>query len=83
MQELVSGLNSQKIREDSPTKSSPREAAKTPLELWKTTWAEILEKMETIPEGEQKTIFTNYKKHLDSIISDTEEIRKMHNKENI
>ena len=83
MQELVSNLNDQTIHEDSPTKISPQEAAKTPLELWKTTWAEILEKMETIPEGEQKTIFTNYKKHLDSIISDTEEIRKMHNKENI
>ena len=83
MQELVSGLNAQKLREDSPTKSGLQEAAKTPLELWKSTFAEILEKMETIPEGEQKTLFTNYKKHLDSLIADAEEIRKMHNKENI
>ena len=83
MQELVSGLNAQKPREDSPTKSGLQEAAKTPLELWKSTFAEILEKMETIPEVEQKTLFTNYKKHLDSLIADTEEIRKMHNKENI
>ena len=83
MQELVSGLNAQKLREDSPTKSGPQESAKTPLELWKTTFAEILEKMQAIPVGEQKTLFTVYKKHLDSLISDTEEIRKMHNKENI
>ena len=83
MQELVSSLNAQKLREDSPAKSGPQEAAKTPLELLKTSFAEILEEMEMIPEGEQKTLISNYKKHLDSLFSDAKEIRKMHNKENI
>ena len=66
----------------SPTKNGPKEAAKTPLELAKTTFAEWLENFEAIPENKQKMVSTNHKKNIENLISDTKEIREMHNKEN-
>jgi phage terminase Nu1 subunit (DNA packaging protein) len=63
--------------------SAPQEAAKTPLEIWKTTFQEILQKMEAIPEEDQKRLYAVYKKHIDSLLSDTKELFKMHNKEKI
>ncbi|CBY34162.1 unnamed protein product [Oikopleura dioica] len=67
-QELIVGLEAQKLCEDSPEPEAAKkiqESSKAPLEILKTTFSEILEVMEEIPEGEQKTLL------------------KMHNKENI
>jgi len=82
-QELIVGLETQKLCEDSPEKEATKkfqESSKAPLEILKTSFSEILEEMEEIPEGEQKTLLTVYKKHLDNLLSDSKEIRKMHNK---
>lgn len=79
MEELVSGLNAQKLHEDSPTKKAPQEAAKPQLELWKKSFAEILQNMETIPEEELKTLYEK-KQNMEGLISDTNHLSKMHNK---
>jgi phage terminase Nu1 subunit (DNA packaging protein) len=39
--------------------------------------------MEAIPEEDQKRLYAVYKKHIDSLLSDTKELFKMHNKEKI
>ena len=87
MLELVRGLNAQKLREGSPelprAAKKLQESSKTPLEILKKTFSQILEEFEAIPEGEQKTLLNVYKKHHDNLLSDAKEIRKMHNKENI
>ena len=87
MVELVRGLNAQKLREDSPERQRAakklEESSKTPLEILKKTFSQILEEFEAIPEGEQKTLLNVYKKHHENLLSDVKEIRKMHNKENI
>ena len=82
MEELVSGLNAQKLHEDSPTKKAPQEAAKPQLELWKKSFAEILQNMETIPEEELKTLYEK-KQNMEGLISDTNHLSKMHNKKKI